>query len=146
MNNFDNVRIPKGEILNMEFLTKDEFYPMEFGGRTYTIFTKDQFDMGIFLGVSEDGAVFNINTDENTAQYVMNSLKNFIKGIRTCQRLEIMCCIGDFIRELKPFRKLPENDNRAKKLWKVINRLDPKALEKDTFWSAVIEEMGYGII
>lgn len=144
--NFDNVRIPKGEILEIEFLTKDEFYPMEFAGKTYIIFTKDPYNMGIFLGVADDGAVYNINTDENTAQYVMNSLNNFIKVIKVCQRLEIMYCIGDFIRELKPFRKLPEKDNRAGKLGKTIKRLDPKALGEDMYWSLVLEEMGYGII
>lgn len=144
--NFDNIRIPKGEILEIEFLTKDKFYPMEFSGKTYTIFTKDQYNMGIFLGAAENGAVYNINIEENTAQYVMNSLKNFIKVLKKCQRLEIMCCIGDFVRELKPFRNLPENDNRARKLEKFIGRLDPKALGKDMYWSLVIEEIGYGII
>ena len=144
--NFDNIRIPKREILDIDFLTKDKFYPLEFGGKTYTIFTRDQFNMGIFLGVAEDGAVYNINTDENTVNYVMNSLKNFIKVLKTCMRLEIMYSIGDFVRELKPFRRLPEKDNRASKLEKIIRRLDPDALGEDTFWSSIIEEMGYGII
>lgn len=144
--NFDNIRIPKREILEIEFLTKKEFYPMEFCGKTYVIFTRDQYNMGIFLGVAEDGAVYNILQDENKICYVMNSLKNFIKVLRTCMRLEILYSIGDLIRELKPFRKLPEKDNRAEKLKKIIRRLDPNALAKDTYWSLVLEEMGYGII
>ncbi len=144
--NFDNILIPYGEIQDIEFLTRDEFYPMELGGKTYVIFAHDQCSSGAYFGVAEDGTVYNILRHRKKTYYAMNSLKSFIKALEKWGKLDDSSLIKGVIRDLTPFRKLPEKDNRAEKLGKIIRRLDPNALDKGTYWSSVIEDIRSGVI
>lgn len=134
--------LPKKTILEISFLSRIDFYNISFKNNNYQIIGGDKDIKTNLIGISKDGKVYYIITDENTLCYIAISADVFVKEL----------LLYDDYMNAKD-NELPENPDDSQlsaftdKFRKKILTLDRHAFDsEDTFWSEICEEMEYGII
>lgn len=136
-----NLTLPEEDFWNIHFLQAQDFFQMPVAGKDYEIVAKD--DVGNFIGIAPDERVIFLNMmyegDGQGLIYIAKNIETFMKEIQLYQQYGESPYpdnpTGEFLETYETnFRNL-------------IKTLDADAFcNENAFWSAIAEEMGYGVI
>lgn len=135
---YSDISFPNKKILEIRFLSVDDFYTISFENNTYTIVGGDEDIETNLVGIAEDEKVYYISADDKTLYYISVNISTFIKEL---------LLFDDYVNQ----NNLPENPDDlqlaefADKFLSQLLELD-KTVCKSEFWSEICEEMEYGII
>lgn len=137
---YSDISFPNKEILEITFLSVEDFYTISFENNTYTIVGGDELIKTDVIGIAEDKKVYYILTDEKKLCYIAVNIETFIKEL---------LMYNDYIDT--EGNNLPENPDEAQ-LAEYAGNFKSRILESDssafdsndTFWSEICEEMEYG--
>lgn len=127
--------LPDNDILNIKFLKHEEFHPLVFIDKEYTIVGGDDVDN--MIGVDADGKVWFLDTMNIFPMYASKGLKTFV------EQLELFIN-WDYPADDNSDDELEAN---AREFAREILKSDADALSDDyNFWSVVIEQMEDGLL
>ena len=137
---YSDILFPNKKILEIRFLSVEDFYTISFENNTYTIVGGDKDIETNLVGIAENEKVYYISADDKTICYISINISTFVKQL---------ILFDDYVNT----NYLPENPG-YETLSEFADNFKSKILESDsdafyndnTFWSEVCEEMEYGII
>lgn len=136
---YSDIQFPDKTILEVTFLNITDFYSISFQNRNYTIVGGDKDIKNNLIGISSDGKVYYIVTDDKSLFcYLAVNIYTFIKEL---------LLFDDYINT----NNLPENPDEIQlaeftdKFRSQLTELD-KTVCNSKFWSEICEEMEYGVI
>lgn len=139
---YSDISFPNKKILEIRFLSAEDFYTISFENHNYKIVGGDEDIETNLIGIAEDEKVYYISADEKTLCYISVNISTFIKEL---------LLFDSYINTETD--NLPENpDDKilskfAGNFKSQILELDNNAFcDDDTFWSEICEEIEYGII
>ncbi len=131
----NNIVMPEG-FLKLRFFKKKDFYKNSFNDKEYIVMGED--DVGNFL-VSDNGKRLLLwDTCYKNMVYISKDRKTFFREIELLYKYG-----GDSFPEDASDEELAKRENNFRRL---LLEIDENALNGDTYWSGIAEEMGYGII
>ncbi len=132
----NNMELPEG-FSQPRFFKEEDFYKTTFNGMDYRVIGED--DVGNFMALDSEKRLFLLNTADKSAVYISKDKETFLKEI------ELYNGYGKI-----PFPENPTEEELAEResgFRKLMEETDENAFQsEETYWSAVAEEMGYGII
>ena len=137
---YSDISFPNKKILEISFLSVEDFYTISFENHNYTIVGGDVDIETNLVGIAEDEKVYYISTDDKTLCYIAVNISTFIKELSS---------FDDYVNQ----SNLPENHDNLQ-LAEFVENFKAQILKSDsnafydesTFWSEICEEMEYGII
>lgn len=135
---YSDILFPNKKILEIRFLSVEDFYTISFENNTYTIVGGDEDIETNLVGITGDEKVYYISADDKTLYYISVNISTFIKEL---------LLFDDYVNQ----NNLPENPDDLQlaeftdKFLSQLLELD-KTVCKSEFWSEIFEEMEYGII
>lgn len=135
---YSDISFPNKKILEIRFLSVEDFYTISFENNTYTIVGGDKDIETNLVGIDEDEKVYYISADDKTLYYISVNISTFIKEL---------LLFDDYVNQ----NNLPENPDDLQlaeftdKFLSLLLELD-KTVCKSEFWSEICEELEYGLI
>lgn len=135
---YSDISFPNKKILEIRFLSVEDFYTISFENNTYTIVGGDEDIETNLVGIAEDEKVYYISADDKTLYYISVNISTFIKEL---------LLFDDYVNQ----NNLPENPDDLQlaeftdKFLSLLLELD-KTVCKSEFWSEICEELEYGLI
>lgn len=135
---YSDISFPNKKILEIRFLSVDDFYTISFENNTYTIVGGDEDIETNLVGIAEDEKVYYISADDKTLYYISVNISTFIKEL---------LLFDNYVNQ----NNLPENPDDLQlaeftdKFLSQLLELD-KTVCKSEFWSEICEELEYGLI
>lgn len=137
---YSDISFPNKKILEIRFLSVEDFYTISFENHNYTIVGGDDDIKTNLVGIAENEKVYYISADDKTICYISVNISTFIKEL---------LLFDNYVNQ----SNLPENPDDlqlaefAEHLKIQILKSDSNAFYDDnTFWSEVCEELEYGVI
>lgn len=126
------------------FLMPDTIWEGQFNGQSFVVIAEDRWSdsNGLFLAVAEDGSVYEGDLkDQILIQYCAASFPQFME-IMSAYYAVLKTHKSPDVWDEEGFRRCEEEEEFLRQK---INQIDSTALQDDeTFWSVLIEEIGYG--
>lgn len=135
---YSDISFPNKKILEIRFLSVEDFYTISFENNTYTIVGGDEDIETNLVGITRDEKVYYISADDKTLYYISVNISTFIKEL---------LLFDDYVNQ----NNLPENPDDLQlaeftdKFLSLLLELD-KTVCKSEFWSEICEELEYGLI
>ncbi len=137
---YSDISFPNKKILEIRFLSVEDFYTISFENHNYTIVGGDDDIKTNLVRIAENEKVYYISADDKTICYISVNISTFIKEL---------LLFDNYVNQ----SNLPENPDDlqlaefAEHLKIQILKSDSNAFYDDnTFWSEVCEELEYGVI
>lgn len=132
---FEEVTLPEEKIVNITFLKRDEFHPVTFKGKEYSVVGGDDVDN--LIGVDVRGKVWFLDTENELAFYASKNLKTFVE--------QLMLYVNwDHPDDDASWKEIKAN---VKKFKREILKLDMFAtFGHNKFWSLIIEQIEEGFL
>ena len=132
----DNISL-LDEFMNIQFFQTKNFFQMMFHGEEYKIIGKD--DVGNFIGLSLDEQVFLLDIFDESTVYISKTIEAFLEEIEIYQQYSKIQLPDNLSDE-----ELKEREAFFKELLMQVD--DTVCRDDKTYWSYIVEEIGYGII